>query len=98
VTQLELGKVRSEDQIDAAKVIENYSFVDKSRIGIFIGLTGLCSSNRLQHFKWQFSSAGNKLRFYDSIYTERYMQTPQENEKDMMIIHHQLWTVLKGRF
>jgi dipeptidyl-peptidase-4 len=35
VTQLELGKYEVEDQIDAAKVIGNYAFVDKTRIGIF---------------------------------------------------------------
>jgi hypothetical protein len=34
-TQLELGKYEVEDQIDAAKVIGNYAFVDKTRIGIF---------------------------------------------------------------
>ncbi len=34
-TQKELGKFEVEDQIDAAKVIGNYSYVDKSRIGIF---------------------------------------------------------------
>jgi dipeptidyl-peptidase-4 len=35
VTQLELGKYEVEDQIDAAKKIGNYAFVDKTRIGIF---------------------------------------------------------------
>jgi hypothetical protein len=37
VTQLQLGKYEVEDQIDAAKVIGNYPFVDKSRIGILAG-------------------------------------------------------------
>jgi dipeptidyl-peptidase-4 len=35
VTQLELGKYKVEDQIDAAKVIGNHPYVDKGRIGIF---------------------------------------------------------------
>jgi dipeptidyl-peptidase-4 len=74
-----------EDQIDAAKVIENYSFVDKSRIGIFIWSYGFMSSNRSKerYFKMQCSSAGNKLRFYDSI----YMQTHKKTQRDMMKIH-----------
>jgi dipeptidyl-peptidase-4 len=29
--------------------------------------------------KWHCSSSGYQLAFYDSVYTERYMQTPQEN-------------------
>jgi dipeptidyl-peptidase-4 len=40
VTQLELGKYEVEDQIDAAKVIGNYAFVDKTRIGMD-GLMGI---------------------------------------------------------
>jgi dipeptidyl-peptidase-4 len=48
VTQLQLGKYEVEDQIDAAKVIGNYSFVDKSRIGIFgWSYGGFMSSNCL---------------------------------------------------
>jgi dipeptidyl-peptidase 4 len=84
-TQLQLGKFEVEDQIDAAKVIGNYSFVDKSRIGIFgWSYGGFMSSNCLfkgnDVFKMAISVAPvTNWRFYDSIYTERYMQTPQEN-------------------
>jgi dipeptidyl-peptidase-4 len=87
VTQLELGKYEVEDQIDAAKVIGNYSFVDKSRIGIFgWSYGGFMSSNCLfkgnDTFKMAIAVAPvTNWRFYDSIYTERYMQTPQENAK-----------------
>lgn len=35
VTQLQLGKYEVEDQIDAAKVIGDYPYVDKTRIGIW---------------------------------------------------------------
>jgi dipeptidyl-peptidase-4 len=86
VTQLQLGKYEVEDQIDAAKVIGNYSFVDKSRIGIFgWSYGGFMSSNCLfkgsDTFKMAIAVAPvTNWRFYDSIYTERYMQTPQENE------------------
>lgn len=85
VTQKELGKYELEDQIDAAKVIGNYSFVDKSRIGIFgWSFGGYMSSNCLFRgndvFKMAIAVAPvTNWRFYDSIYTERYMQTPQEN-------------------
>lgn len=85
VTQLQLGKYEVEDQIDAAKVIGNYAFVDKSRIGIFgWSYGGFMSSNCLfkgnDTFKMAIAVAPvTNWRFYDSIYTERYMQTPQEN-------------------
>ena len=85
VTQKELGKYEVEDQIDAAKVIGNYAYVDKSRIGIFgWSYGGFMSSNCLfkgaDVFKMAIAVAPvTNWRFYDSVYTERYMQTPQEN-------------------
>lgn len=85
VTQKELGKYELEDQIDAAKVIGNYAYVDKSRIGIFgWSFGGFMASNCILKgsdvFKMAIAVAPvTNWRFYDSIYTERYMQTPQEN-------------------
>ncbi|KFC59664.1 peptidase S9 [Flavobacterium gilvum] len=85
VTQLQLGKYEVEDQIDAAKVIGNYPYVDKSRIGIFgWSYGGFMASNCIFQgadvFKMAIAVAPvTNWRFYDSIYTERYMQTPQEN-------------------
>ncbi|SHF87326.1 dipeptidyl-peptidase-4 [Flavobacterium segetis] len=85
VTQKELGKYEVEDQIDAAKVIGNYSFVDKTRMGIFgWSYGGFMSSNCILKgndvFKMAIAVAPvTNWRFYDSVYTERYMQTPQEN-------------------
>lgn len=85
VTQKELGKYEVEDQIDAAKVIGNYAFVDKARIGIFgWSYGGFMSSNCILKgndvFKMAIAVAPvTNWRFYDSVYTERYMQTPQEN-------------------
>jgi len=84
-TQNQLGKLEVEDQIDAAKVIGNYAYVDKSRIGIFgWSYGGFMSSNCLfkgaDVFKMAVAVAPvTNWRFYDSIYTERYLQTPQEN-------------------
>ncbi|MBU2060612.1 MAG: S9 family peptidase [Bacteroidetes bacterium] len=86
VTQLELGKYEVEDQIDAAKVIGNYSYVDKARIGIFgWSFGGFMASNCLfkgnDTFKMAIAVAPvTNWRFYDSVYTERYMHTPQENK------------------
>lgn len=85
VTQKQLGKLEVEDQIDAAKVIGNYSYVDKSRIGIWgWSYGGFMSSNCILKgndiFKMAIAvSPVTNWRFYDSVYTERYMQTPQEN-------------------
>ena len=84
-TQKQLGKLEVEDQIDAAKVIGNYSFVDKSRIGIWgWSYGGFMSANCLfkgaDIFKMAIAVAPvTNWRFYDNIYIERYMQTPQEN-------------------
>ncbi|MFA9189744.1 S9 family peptidase [Flavobacterium sp. FZUC8N2.13] len=85
VTQLQLGKYEVEDQIDAAKVIGNYPFVDKTRIGIFgWSYGGFMASNCILKgndiFKIAIAVAPViNWRYYDSVYTERYMQTPQEN-------------------
>ncbi|MEO6176455.1 MAG: S9 family peptidase [Flavobacterium circumlabens] len=85
VTQKELGKYEVEDQIDAAKVIGAYPYVDASRIGIFgWSYGGFMASNCIFQgndvFKMAIAVAPvTNWRFYDSVYTERYMQTPQEN-------------------
>jgi dipeptidyl-peptidase 4 len=85
VTYKELGKYEVEDQIDAAKVLGNYPYVDKSRIGIWgWSYGGFMSSNCILKgndvFKMAIAVAPvTNWRFYDSVYTERYMQTPQEN-------------------
>jgi dipeptidyl-peptidase-4 len=84
VTYKELGKYEVEDQIDAAKVIGKYDYVDASRIGIFgWSYGGFMSLNCILKGNDVFNAAiavapVTTWRFYDSIYTERYMQTPQE--------------------
>jgi dipeptidyl-peptidase-4 len=86
ITQLQLGKYEVEDQIDAAKVIGDYPYVDKARIGIFgWSFGGFMASNCLfkgnDTFKMAIAVAPvTNWRFYDSVYTERYMHTPQENK------------------
>ncbi len=85
VTQKELGKYEVEDQIQAARQLGNLPFIDASRIGIFgWSYGGFMSSNCLLKgndvFKMAIAVAPvTSWRFYDTIYTERYMTTPQEN-------------------
>ncbi|WP_298950415.1 S9 family peptidase [uncultured Nonlabens sp.] len=85
VTQKELGKYEVEDQIAAAKQLGAMNYVDANRVGIWgWSYGGFMSSNCLLKGNDTFSMAiavapVTNWRFYDSIYTERYMTTPQEN-------------------
>ncbi len=85
VTQKELGKFEVEDQISAAKKLAEHSYIDKNNIGIWgWSYGGFMSTNCLLKGNDIFTTAiavapVTSWRFYDSVYTERYMQTPQEN-------------------
>ncbi|CVK16305.1 dipeptidyl-peptidase-4 [Apibacter mensalis] len=85
LTYKQLGKLELEDQIAAAKWLQTQSFVDANRIGIwgwsFGGyLTSLCMTKSNGLFKIGIAVAPvTNWRFYDTIYTERFLQTPQEN-------------------
>ena len=85
MTQLELGKYEVEDQIAVAKKLGELPYIDSSRIGIWgWSYGGFMSSNCLFQASDIFSMAiavapVSSWRFYDTIYTERYMHTPQEN-------------------
>ncbi len=85
VTQKELGKFEVEDQIYVAKQLAKESFVDSNRIGIWgWSYGGFMSSNALFQGNDVFKTAiavapVTSWRFYDSVYTERFMTTPQEN-------------------
>ena len=85
VTYKNLGKYEIEDQIAAAKWLGNQSYIDKSRIGIFgwsFGgyMTSLAMTKGADIFKAGIAVAPvTNWRYYDSIYTERFLQTPQEN-------------------
>ncbi len=84
-TYLQLGKFEIEDQIDAAKYIGNMSFVDKNNIGHWgWSYGGFMSALAITKGNEVFSAAVSvapvtSWRYYDNIYTERYMRTPQEN-------------------
>lgn len=85
VTQKELGKFEVEDQIAAAKKLAERSYIDKNNIGIWgWSYGGFMSTNCILKGSDIFSTAiavapVTSWRFYDTVYTERYMQTPQEN-------------------
>jgi dipeptidyl-peptidase-4 len=85
VTQNELGKYEVEDQIAAAKKFGEMDYIDENRIGIWgWSYGGFMSSNAILKGNDTFSMAIAvapviSWRFYDTIYTERYMTTPQEN-------------------
>lgn len=85
MTQKELGKYEVEDQIAVAKKLSELPYIDASRTGIWgWSYGGFMSSNALFQAPETFEMAiavapVTSWRFYDSIYTERFMQTPQEN-------------------
>lgn len=84
-TYQQLGKLETEDQIEANRYLANLPYVDGSRIGIFgwsYGgyMSSLCLLIGAEEFKMAIAVAPvTNWRYYDSIYTERYMRTPQEN-------------------
>ncbi len=85
VTYMNLGKYEIEDQITAAKWFGNQSYIDKSRIGMFgwsFGgyMTSLAMTKGADVFKMGIAVAPvTNWRYYDSVYTERFLRTPQEN-------------------
>lgn len=84
-TYMELGKYETEDQIEAAKYFGSLSFIDKNRIGIFgwsYGgyMSSLCITKGADYYKTAIAVAPvTNWRYYDNVYTERFMRTPQEN-------------------
>ncbi len=86
-TYMKLGKYESDDQIEAAKYLGSLSYTDASRIAIwgwsyggFMSCSCLGKGNGV--FKVGIAVAPvTNWRYYDSVYTERYMRKPQENPK-----------------
>ncbi|MCZ2084116.1 MAG: S9 family peptidase [Flavobacteriales bacterium] len=84
-TYLNLGKFEIDDQIAAAKWFGKQSYINKDRIGIFgwsFGgyMASLALTKGADVFKAGIAVAPvTNWRYYDSIYTERFMRTPQEN-------------------
>jgi len=84
-TYLQLGKYESDDQIAVARYIGQLPYVDANRIGIwgwsFGGfMSSTCILKAPKMFKAAIAVAPvTNWRYYDNIYTERYMRTPAEN-------------------
>ena len=84
-TYLRIGELESRDQIETALWLGKQSYIDKERIGIwgwsFGGFNTLMSmSEGRPVFKAGVAVAPpTNWRYYDTIYTERYMRTPKEN-------------------
>ncbi len=105
VTYMNLGKYEIEDQIAAAKWFGKQSYIDASRIGIFgwsFGgyMASLALTKGADVFKAGIAVAPvTNWRYYDTVYTERFMRTPQENpsgyDDNSPTSHAKL---LKGKF
>jgi dipeptidyl-peptidase-4 len=84
-TYLQMGKYEIEDQIGAARSLAKLAYIDKDRMGIwgwsFGGyMSSLGISKGADVFKAAVAVAPvTNWRYYDNIYTERFMRTPQEN-------------------
>ncbi len=85
-TYLTLGKQETEDQISAAKYLGGLDYIDKDRIGIFgwsyggfMALHAILQGNDVFAAAIAVAPVTN-WKWYDSIYTERYMRTYQENQ------------------
>jgi len=87
MTQNKLGELEVQDQIAAAKILATKPYIDASRIGIWgWSYGGFVSSNCLFKAPNVFKAAiavapVSSWRFYDTIYTERYLGLPQDNAK-----------------
>lgn len=87
MTYKQLGHYEVIDQIEAAKHLGSLPFIDANRIGIFgWSYGGYMSSNCILKGNDVFKAAiavapVTNWKWYDSVYTERYMQTHEENEK-----------------
>ena len=84
-TYLNLGVKEAQDQVETAKHMAAQPYVDKSRIGIwgwsFGGyMTIMSMSEGTPIFKAGAAVAAvTDWRFYDTVYVERFMRTPQQN-------------------
>ncbi|MFY9307852.1 MAG: S9 family peptidase [Bacteroidia bacterium] len=104
-TYKQLGKLEVADQIETAKYMGTLPYVDRNRIGTFgwsFGgyLSSLCITKGADYFKAAIAVAPvTNWRYYDNIYTERYMSLPQENASgydDNSPINHV--SKLKGKY
>ncbi len=86
-TYLQLGKYETIDQVEAARYFSSLGYVDSTRIGMwgwsFGGyLTLSCLTKGADYFSFGIAVAPvTNWKYYDNIYTERFMRTPRENNE-----------------
>ena len=86
-TYLRLGELEARDQVETALWLGQQTYVDKARIGIWGWSYGGWNTLMSMSEGRPVFCAGVAIapptcwRYYDSIYTERYMRTPKENQK-----------------
>jgi len=85
-TYMKLGEYETVDQIAAARYLGGLNYIDEQRIGIYgwsYGgyMTSLCMCKGAGVFSTGIAVAPvTNWKYYDTIYTERFMRTPQEND------------------
>lgn len=101
-TYLQLGLRESQDQVETAIYLGSLPYVDKANIGIwgwsFGGFNTLMSmSEGRPVFKAGVAvAAPSNWKYYDTVYTERYMRTPNENAAGYAINPMERATNLSG--
>ena len=86
-TYLKMGLYESQDQVDAAQALGKLPYIDKERMAIWgWSFGGYNTLMALTVGKGTFKvgiavAPPTDWRYYDTVYTERFMRTPQENEK-----------------
>ncbi|MBR1789945.1 MAG: S9 family peptidase [Bacteroidaceae bacterium] len=84
-TYLHLGQLESEDQVETALYLGTLPYVNKSKIGIWgWSYGGFCTLMSMSEGRPVFAAGVSvapvtSYRYYDSVYTERFMRTPKEN-------------------
>lgn len=84
-TYLTLGNLEARDQVEAALYLGTLPYVDKDNIGIWgWSYGGYCTLMSMSEGRGVFKAGvavapPTSYRFYDTVYTERYMRTPKEN-------------------
>lgn len=84
-TYQRLGLMEAKDQVETALFLANQPYVDKERIGIWgWSYGGFCTLMSMSEGRGVFRAGVSvapptDFRFYDTVYTERYMRTPKEN-------------------
>ncbi|MBN3034410.1 MAG: S9 family peptidase, partial [Bacteroidales bacterium] len=105
MTYMQLGRYETTDLVEAGKYMRRLPYVDSARIGIWgwsYGgyMSSLCITKGADVFSTAIAVAPvTNWRYYDNIYTERFMRTPQENPSgydDNSPINHV--DMLKGQF